>query len=112
MVAEKLRASATREVIAGRDFYDLGYLLREKVNFKDKEQLGLFRKKLEEDGFSSDLSKYQINLGRTDKEIDEMMSRIEDELLPVLTLSEQKSFNMHKTLDQLNKVFGSRGYGK
>jgi len=107
LVAEKLRASATRQVIASRDFYDLGFLLREKFNFDDKEQLELFRKKLEEDGFSSDLSKYRVNLGRTDKEIDEMMSRIEDELLPVLTLDEQKSFNMLKTLDELNEVFGS-----
>ncbi len=106
LVAEKLRASATRQVIASRDFYDLGFLLREKFNFNDKEQLELFRKKLEEDGFSSDLSKYRVNLGRTDKEIDEMISRIEDELLPVLTLDEQKSFNMPKILDELNKVFG------
>lgn len=106
LVAEKLRASATREIIASRDFYDLGFLLREKFNFNDKEQLELFRKKLEEDGFLSDLSKYRVNLGRTDKEIDEMMSRIEDELFPILTLEEQKSFNMLKTLDELNKVFG------
>jgi predicted nucleotidyltransferase component of viral defense system len=107
LVAEKLRASATRRIIAGRDFYDLGYLLREKFNFKDKEQLVLFKKKLEEDGFSSDLSRYQVNLGRTDKEIDEMMSRIEDELFPVLTLSEQESFNLSQTLDELNNVFGN-----
>lgn len=106
LVAEKLRAAATRKIIASRDFYDLGFLLREKFNFSDKEQLELFRKKLEEDGFSSDLSKYLVNLGRTDKEIDEMISRIEDELLPVLTLDEQKSFNMLKILDELNKVLG------
>lgn len=106
LVAEKLRAAATRRVIAGRDFYDLGYLLREKFNFKDKEVLELFRKKLEEDSFSSDLRKYRINLGRVDKEIEEMMSRIEDELFPVLTLNEQKSFNMVRTLDELNAIFG------
>lgn len=106
LVAEKLRAAATRRVIAGRDFYDLGYLLREKFNFKDKEVLELFRKKLEEDSFSSDLRKYRINLGRVDKEIEEMMSRIEDELFPVLTLNEQKSFNMVKTIDELNAIFG------
>lgn len=107
LVAEKLRASATRKIIASRDFYDLGFLLREKFNFNDKEQLELFRKKLEEDGFSSDLSKYRVNLGRADKEIDEMMSRLEDELLPVLTLDEQESLNMPKILNELNEVFGS-----
>lgn len=106
LVAEKLRASATRKIIASRDFYDLGFLLSEGFNFSDKEQLELFRKKLEEDGFSPDLGKYRVNLGRSDKEIDEMISRIEDELLPVLTLDEQKSFNMPKILDELNKVFG------
>ena len=105
LVAEKLRAAATRKVIASRDFYDLGFLLREKFNFTDKEQLDLFKKKIEEDSFSSDIRKYRINLGRTDKEIEEMMSRIEDELFPVLTLNEQKSFNMIKALDKLNKVF-------
>jgi predicted nucleotidyltransferase component of viral defense system len=105
LVAEKLRAAATREVIAGRDFYDLGYLLKEKFDFKDKELLTLFKKKLEEDNFSSDLKKYRVNLGRSDKEIEEMKARIEDELFPVLTIGEQKSFDMQKTLDELNRVF-------
>ena len=102
LVAEKLRAAATREVIAARDFYDLGYLLKEEFDFKNNELLALFRKKLEEDGFSSDLKKYRINLGRTDKEIGEMKARVGDELFPVLTLGEQKSFDMQKTLDELN----------
>jgi predicted nucleotidyltransferase component of viral defense system len=105
LIAEKLRAAATRKIIASKDFYDLGFLVREKFNFNDKEQLELFRKKLEEDGFSSDLSKYQVSLGRTDKEIAEMISRLEDELFHVLTLNEQKSFDIHRTLDELNKVF-------
>lgn len=106
LVAEKLRAAATREVIAGRDFYDLGYLLREGFNFKDKELLSLFKKKLEEDGFSSDLEKYRINLGRSEKEINEMKSRVKDELFPVLTIDEQRSFDMQKTLAGLNRILG------
>jgi len=105
LVAEKLRAAATREVIAGRDFYDLDYLLREGFNFKDKELLSLFKKKLEEDGFSSDLEKYRVNLGRTDKEIKEMEARTKDELFPVLTIGEQKSFDMQRTLVELNRTF-------
>lgn len=104
LVAEKLRAAATREVIAGRDFYDLGYLLKEKFDFKDKELLALFKKKLEEDGFSSALKKYSVNLGRTEKEINEMKARIGDELFPVLTIDEQKAFEMQKTIDELNHV--------
>jgi len=107
LVAEKLRAAATREIIAARDFYDLGYMLKEGFDFKDKEFLAFFKKKLEEDGFSSDLNKYSVNLGRTDKEMGEMRSRIGDELFPVLTGEEQKSFDMQETINGLNRVFGS-----
>lgn len=105
LVAEKLRAAATREVIAGRDFYDLGYLLKESFNFRDKELLALFRKKLEEDNFPSDLKKYRVNLSRSDKEIEEMKTRVKDELFSVLTIDEQKKFDIQKTLDELNKAF-------
>ena len=104
LVAEKLRAAAARKTIAGRDFYDVGYLLKENFNFKDKEALALFKKKLEEDNFSSDLKKYRVNLGRTDKEIEEMEARVKDELFPVLTIDEQKKFDMRKTLDDLNGI--------
>lgn len=105
LVAEKLRAAATRRVIAGRDFYDLGFLLKKNFNFNDKDLLTVFRKKLEEDGFSPNMSKYKANLGRSQAEIDEMKARAKDELLPVLTLDEQKSFVMQDVLDKLNKVF-------
>lgn len=105
LVAEKLRAAATREVIAGRDFYDLGFLLKEGFDFRDKELLAVFRKKLEEDGFSSDLKGYRINLGRTDAEIAGMKIKAKDELLPVLTLDERNIFDMQKTLEELNRVF-------
>lgn len=108
LVAEKLRAGATRKIIAGRDFYDLGYLPKQGFNFRDKELLTLFKKKLKEDGFSSDLKKYRVNLGRTDKEIEEMKARVEDELLPVLTIDEQKTFDMQKVLDNLNNVLQNR----
>ena len=104
LVAEKLRASAVRDVIAGRDFYDLWYLLRTGFDFKDKEILTLFKKKLKEDGFPSDLKKYRINLGRSDKEIDDIKTRVEDELFPVLTFHERKVFDMQKVLNILNEV--------
>ena len=107
LVAEKLRASTTRKVIAGRDFYDLGYLLHEKFNFFDTEFLELFQKKLVEDNFSPNLSKYRINLGRTNKEINEMISRIKNEVFPILTLIEQKSFDIQKTLREINNVFAN-----
>ena len=105
LVAEKLRVAATKEAIAARDFYDLGYLLKSGFNLRDKELMMLFKKKLEEDGFSLDLRKYSINLGRSDKEIAEMRDRIEDELFSVLTIEAQKAFDLQKTLVELNKVF-------
>lgn len=108
LVAEKLRAAATREIIAGRDFYDLGFLLKEGFDFVDKEFLAVFRKKLEEDGFSSDLKKYKVNLGRADEEIMAMKTRTKDELFPVLTLDEQKVFDMERTLEGLNLIVGNQ----
>jgi predicted nucleotidyltransferase component of viral defense system len=105
LAAEKLRAAATRRTIAGRDFYDLGFLLKEGFDFSDRQLLSVFKTKLEEDGFSTDMGKYKINLGRSQAEIDEMKARAKDELLPVLTLDEQSSFDMHSVLNKLNKVF-------
>lgn len=105
LIAEKLRAAATRDTIAARDFYDIGYLIREGFNFNDFELLALFKKKLEEVGFSSDLRKYRVNLGRADREIKDMKERIKDELFPVLTIEQQRIFDIHKILEKLNKVF-------
>ena len=102
LVAEKSRAAATRLTIAPRDFYDLGYLLKAGFNFKDPEFLQLFKKKLAEEEFDTDLKKYRFNLGRSDKEISDMGVRIEAELLDVLTLEEKKMFNLADTLKNIN----------
>ena len=104
LVAEKMRAAATRLIIAPRDFYDLGFLLKAGFNLGDKELWRLFKEKLAEDGFEVDLKKYRVNLGRSEKEIEDMKSRIEGELIDVLTLEEKKTFNLRKTLDGLNEV--------
>ena len=106
IVSEKLRAAALREVIAPRDFYDLDFILRHDFNLADKEVLGLFKKKIEEDGGNTDLSKYRVNLGRTDTEIKDMRSRIEKELFDVLTPDEQEKFNLDTALDRINKAMG------
>lgn len=105
LVAEKLRAASTRLTIAPRDFYDLGYLIRVGFNFRDEELWQLFKKKLAEDSFDNNLKEYRVNLGRSNKEIDDMKSRIEAELLDILTLDEKKAFSLQKTLDALNDVF-------
>jgi len=104
IVSEKLRAAALREVIAPRDFYDLDFILRHDFNLADKEVLGLFKKKIEEDGGNTDLSKYRVNLGRTDTEIKDMHSRIEKELFDVLTPDEQEKFDLDTALARINKA--------
>ncbi|PIP18965.1 MAG: hypothetical protein COT38_01195 [Candidatus Omnitrophica bacterium CG08_land_8_20_14_0_20_41_16] len=104
IVSEKLRASALRETIAPRDFYDLDFILRHNFNLADKEVVNLFKKKLEEDGADTDLGKYNLNLGRTDTEVKDMRSRIEAELFDVLTPDERKNFNLDTALKRINKA--------
>lgn len=105
LVAEKLRAAATRLTIAPRDFYDLGYILKAGFDFKDPELRKLFKAKLAEDGFDTDLTKYREDLGRTAEQISDMESRIEAELLDVLTAEERVKFNLADALRNLNKAF-------
>jgi len=105
LVAEKMRAAATRAVIAPRDFYDLDYLHRAGFDFRDKELPSLFQRKLAEDGFTTDLKRYRVNMGRSESEIQDMRSRIEAELLDVLTLEEKNAFNLHRALNALNDIF-------
>lgn len=104
IVAEKMRATATRLNIAPRDFYDLGFLLKSGYDFQDKQLWKLFRSKLGEDGFDMDLSKYRVNLGRSDQQIEEMGARTEAELMAVLTVREQRSFDWQVTLTRLNET--------
>src|SRR3989338_10409570 len=104
LVAEKLRAAATRRTIAGRDFYDLGHLIKAGFNFNDPKFLQLLKKKLAEEKFDTDLKKYRFNLGRSGKEISDMDARIEAELLDVLTLEEKKKFNLAATLKNINAI--------
>jgi len=106
IVSEKLRAAALREVIAPRDFYDLDFIIRQGFNLADKKVLKLFTKKIEEDNGDPDLAKYKINLGRSDKEVKDMKSRIENELFDVLTVSERENFDLDTALKRINKVMG------
>lgn len=105
LVAEKLRAASSRLTIAPRDFYDIGFLIKTGFNFRDKDLLDLFGKKLAEDGFDNDLKKYRVNLGRSENKMADMNRRIEAELLDVLPLKEQKTFSLPKTLDAINDIF-------
>lgn len=105
VVAEKLRAAATRKMIAPRDFYDLDFILRSGFKIADPEVMELFQKKLAEDRADSDLAKYHINLGRQSEEIKDMRSRIKEELFEVLTAEERKNFDLDSALKRINNLF-------
>ena len=105
IVAEKMRATATRLTIAPRDFYDIRFLIKAGFNFRDEELWQLFKRKLSEDGFEPNLVKYRVNMGRSQEEIADMSSRIEAELLDVLTPDERKVFDLNKALQLLNETF-------
>ncbi len=104
VVAEKLRAAATRKTIAPRDFYDLDFILRNGFKIADPEVMELFQKKLAEDRADTDLAKYYVNLGRKDEEIKDMRSRIQEELFEVLTAEERKNFDLDSALKRINNA--------
>ncbi|MCM8789658.1 MAG: nucleotidyl transferase AbiEii/AbiGii toxin family protein [Candidatus Omnitrophica bacterium] len=104
LVSEKLRAAAIREKVAPRDFYDLDFLLRNKFDFANRDCLALFKKKLAEDGADTDLSKYRVNLGRSDTQIQDMRSRIKEELFEVITPRDRENFNLDTALERINKA--------
>lgn len=104
LIAEKLRASATRKIIAPRDFYDIDFVLRNKFDLTNKEVITLFKKKLQEDNADTDLGKYRKNLGRSEEEIKDMSSRIETELFDVLAPDERKNFDLSTALRRINKA--------
>ncbi|MDO9541142.1 MAG: nucleotidyl transferase AbiEii/AbiGii toxin family protein [Kiritimatiellia bacterium] len=104
LVAEKLRAAATRPTIAPRDFYDIDFILRNGFNLADQEVLELFQKKLAEDGADTDLAKYRVDLGRSKEEIADMKSRIKEELFEVLTANEKQNFSLDVALTRINNI--------
>ncbi|MCM8776503.1 MAG: nucleotidyl transferase AbiEii/AbiGii toxin family protein [Candidatus Omnitrophica bacterium] len=109
LIAEKLRAAATREPIAPRDFYDLDFILRKDVKLIDSAVLKLFQKKLAEDSADTPLANYRLNLGRDHAEIEDMRARISEELFDVLPPDERKNFKLESALQRINSVFKGVG---
>ena len=105
LVAEKMRATATRLTIVPRDFYDISFLIKAGFDFQDEQLWQLFKRKLSEDSFEPNLAKYRVNMGRSQDEIADMRSRIEAELLDVLTPDERKVFDLDESLQLLNETF-------
>jgi len=104
LIAEKLRASAIRIKIAPRDFYDLDFVIRNGFDLTNKDVIKLFKNKLKEDGADTNLEKYRVDLGRSTAEINDMRSRIKEELFEVLTPKERENFNLDTALERINKV--------
>lgn len=104
IVSEKLRAAALRLTIAPRDFYDLDFIIRNGFDLANKKVMVLFKRKIEEDAGDTDLSKYKINLGRSDDEIKDMRSRVKNELFEALTTDERENLNFNKAFDRINKA--------
>ncbi|MDR3049460.1 MAG: nucleotidyl transferase AbiEii/AbiGii toxin family protein [Elusimicrobiota bacterium] len=103
LLSEKLRAAATREEIASRDFYDIDFAMRNnKIDFTNKEFISIFKEKLKQDNKDADILKYKKDCGRTKMEINQMREKLKDELLPVLNLSEQKTFSIDNALKNIN----------
>lgn len=105
LIAEKLRAAATRKPIAPRDFYDLDFILRKDAKLIDASILKLFQKKLAEDAVDTRLAKYRVNLARAHAELEDMRTRIKEELFDVLTMEERKNFSLESALQKINRVF-------
>ena len=80
-------------------------MLRNGFKIAGPEVMELFQKKLAEDRADTDLAKYRVNLGRQDKEIKDMRSRIKEELFEVLTAEERKNFDLDSALKRINNVF-------
>lgn len=112
IVAEKLRAAATRETIAPRDFYDIDYIIRNGFRLTEPEALALFQRKLEEDRADTDLARYSVNLGRSADEIRDMRRRIKEELYEVLTPDERSRFDLDAALIRINAAFARVVDGK
>lgn len=104
LIAENLRASAIRIKVAPRDFYDLDFVIRNGFDLTNKDVMNLFKNKLEEDGADTDLGNYRVNLGRPTAEINDMRSRIKEELFEVLTPKERENFNLNTALERINKA--------
>lgn len=105
LVAEKTRAMITRVEIALRDLFDLQYLYNAKFNFLDKGYIKLLKQKLREDNFPDDLSRYRINFGRSNEQIQGLKGKIEAELFPVISPKQAEEFYIDKTFNLFNSIF-------
>lgn len=98
-VAEKLKAAITRRDVAIRDYYDLWFISEAKFDFKNKQFLSIFKKKLETQEYKGD---YSHNFGLDKESIDLLYRQIESELMPVIHIGE--SFDLDKVFKRFNTI--------
>jgi predicted nucleotidyltransferase component of viral defense system len=98
-VAEKLKAAITRKNVAIRDYYDLWFICEAKFDFKNKEFLSIFKKKLEEEKYRAN---YSHNFGLDQKNIELLHRQIGPELIPVIRVGE--TFDLNKVFERFNVI--------
>jgi len=99
LVSEKLKAAITRRDFAIRDYYDLWNIAKTKFDFKDKDFIKLFNKKLKTEKYRGD---YKRNFGLSEETITLLNRQIETDLLPVIRIGE--SFNLEQVFKKFNKI--------
>jgi predicted nucleotidyltransferase component of viral defense system len=102
--AEKLRAAVSRKTPAPRDFFDLAYFIKTGFDFRKKGFMDMYGIKLKEDGVKAGVKKSLKNLNRTDDEIKGMKSRLEGELLGVLSSEAARGFDMDAVFKYFNNL--------
>lgn len=98
-VAEKLKAAITRRDVAIRDYYDLWFISEAKFDFKNKNFLSIFKKKLEEEKYRNN---YSHDFGLDRKSIALLNKQISTELIPVIRIGE--TFDLDKVFERFNVI--------
>lgn len=103
-VAEKLKAAITRRDLAIRDFYDLWHIAEANFDFRSKEFINMFKKKLEYEKYKGD---YQHNFGLDKNAIELLYQQVETDLIPVIRMAEH--FDLKKVFARFNKLLKGMG---
>lgn len=98
-VAEKLKAAISRRDAAIRDYYDLWFISEARFDFKNKNFLSIFMKKLEEEKYRAN---YSHNFGLNQKSIELLNKQISTELMPVIRIGE--TFDLNKVFERFNFI--------
>ncbi len=106
-VAEKLKASIARKDMAIRDYYDLWHIAESKFDFYDKNFIKLFKRKLNDDGYTGDYSK---DFGLDSEKIAVLHNQIEGLLKPVIRANEE--FDLDMVFERFNKILSDKRFGK